>query len=315
MANSSQLIDKFLASQIYSPNTEKQYRYRLLALSRYADEVSTPIHQFSIQQMESAFKHISSNSMIWGSLKKLVESYFTWLSRQGVDTRAGMKSLSEIDIANLASTGTNGYFYNSQELLAKIKSDREYVSKNERIEQEDYRMVSCALLLSWYGLNTDEIIKFKKSDISASNTAILVKESWIKIPIGVFDMLYECATAIGINKNNGYTTVFHRYEDSEFLFRTTVSKRMSLGRLSIILSVFNKKLPNHSEPYNLHKVYYSGVFARAFLKEYEKGGEPKLLTMSDKQIYYEDLFDEKLPEGTLYKRIREYKAYKSRIKI
>jgi len=104
-------LTDFLAAQHYAPSTEAQYRRRLMALSRYEDEVQKPIHLFASSEMHEAFRHTTNNPMIAQNLKKLLEGYFVWLKNIGIDSAAGNSSLKSIDHEALKHQRSKQYFH------------------------------------------------------------------------------------------------------------------------------------------------------------------------------------------------------------
>lgn len=56
-----QYISEFLAAQHYRFNTERAYRYRMLALSRHEDEVDISLHKMTPDQLTDAFRRLSGN--------------------------------------------------------------------------------------------------------------------------------------------------------------------------------------------------------------------------------------------------------------
>jgi hypothetical protein len=281
-------------------------------LSRYEDEANLPLYNFTSEKFTDAFRHVSNNPIIWKSLKSLLENYFYWLKDQGIDVGTGLYALDHINEKELKGNITKQFFYSTNQVLAKLDADIKWVSDLDDRYTDDYCMIESSILLSWFGLELKDVVKFKKSDIGMRRSTIKVHGIWTMIPDAATEKLYDCATALGYIKNTGAGQVLFKYEDSEYLLRTNVSDTISVSTMSSFLSIFNKKLSPDSTPYSYGKAYWSGVYFRAYQAEKRIGGVPEFKSNSEKMDFYSHLFREQIGSiSSLVNRIEEYKLYKS----
>jgi hypothetical protein len=266
----------------------------------------------SAEQLLDAFRHVSNNTVIWKSLKNLIESYFFWLKEQNVDVSKGMYSLAHMNEKELRQNITKQFFYSTNQILAKLKMDVLCVSQLDQRDAEDYCMIECAVLLSWFGLQPREMAEFKKYDISTKNGMIKIRGIWTIVPEAAINKLYDCAIATAYSKINGTTIFWQKYMDSEYLFRTSISDRMSVATINSMLPKFNQKIDPESIPYIFGRIYWSGVYFRTRLEEKRIGGVPEFKSNKEKMEFYSRLFHEEIKDVTTFiNRVEEYNLYKS----
>lgn len=306
-----QCINAFLKAQSYSANTVQTYRNRLLALSRYEDDVNTPLHEMTPEQIREALRHIKGNHRMMKSVLSLVERYFNWLEEEGIDVSVGRASLARIDVNAITEDRTRLFFYSTQQIISKLDADAEYAAKISGRLKTDFRMPVAVLLLSWVGFKVPEIANVKKSNIHKDNT-ITMHGEMVSIDPEITERLMECATAVGYTWRNGYTVCLSAYRESQYLIRTSERRKASEQYIRWIVSDFNSQLHEKSEPYKIDKVYWSGVFARAYQKEIELGGFPKDQDLLEKLLFFGKLFNEDYIDASQVRlRLKEYELYTS----
>ena len=307
----SQYISDFLATQHYSANTERAYRYRLLALSRHEDEVGIPLHNMTPAQLTDAFGRLRGNPYIMQSVIKLVGQYFDWLESEGVDSSIGKASLKEIDHKKVGEDRTRLFFYSAQQLLSKINADTKSVASITGRLPTDFRMPVAVLLLSWVGLKIPDIVNVRKTNIHKDNT-ITMHGGRFPVDPQIIEHLLECASAAGHTWLNGYAVCLSEYRDSQYLIRTSERRKVSEQYARWLVSDFNRKLPTSSDPYKIDRIYWSGIFARAYQRELEMGGFPKEQSPDQKMEFYGKLFKEEYTTTTQVRlRLNEYEIYTS----
>lgn len=307
----SQCISEFLAAQHYSPNTERAYRYRMLALSRHEDEVGISVHKMTPDQLSDAFRRLNGDPRLMKSVFKLVGKYFDWLESEGVDSLIGKASLKKIDPKNVGEDRTRLFFYSAQQLLSKISADTKFASSITGRLPTDFRMPVAVLLLSWVGLKVPDIVNVKKTNIHKDNT-ITMHGGRYPVHPQIIERLLECASAAGHTWLNGYAVCLAEYRDSQYLIRTSERRKVSEQYARWMVSDFNTKLHTSSEPYKIDRVYWSGIFARAYQRECEMGGFPKEQSPNQKMEFYGKLFKEDYANTTQVRiRLNEYELYTS----
>jgi hypothetical protein len=305
-------LTEFLSAQCYADNTEMQYRRRLLALSRYEDEVHKPVYLFASSEMHEAFRHTTNNPMIAKSLKRLLESYFIWLKNIGIDSSVGNTSLKSLDHEVLKHQRSKEYFHGLPQLLAKIELDVSYAARIGRKKPSDHRMISSTFILLWLGLRIPEIVKIKKEDITKEENAVYYNDMRYEVHPRAYSILIECVNAKSYTQANCQTTSTFYYTDSEYLIRTAKSETMTENTLRVVISNFNESLPPKSSPYRADKIYWSGVFFRAYQKEIERGGFADIVNPDARMRYFGDLFKEKYTSTEqVRRRFLEYQEYSS----
>ena len=308
----SQCISRFISAQHYRSNTERAYRYRMLALSRHEDEVDISLHKMTPEQLSNAFRRLNGTSRLMQSVFKLVERYFDWLESSGEDASIGKASLKEIDPKKVGEDRTRLFFYSAQQLFSKIHADTEFAAASTGRLPTDFRMPVSVLLLAWLGLKVSEIVNVKKTHIRKTNNTVILRGEKIAADPRIVDYLSECATAVGHTWLNGYTVCLSPYRDSQYLIRTSERRKASEQYARWVVSDFNSKLHTMSEPYKIDRVYWSGIFARAYQKELEMGGFPKEQSPDQKMEFYGKLFEEEYANTAQVRlRLNEYQLYTS----
>lgn len=306
----SQHLDEYLEYKGYGRTTERLYRFRLIFFSKEEDRLNLPIYKWSSKQLYDAISGLSANPVIVKSAPSMILSYLDWLESLDVNVLDAKASLANIDISDLLED-TRQYFFSDRQILAKLKVDTKYVSKKNKRQPSDYRMVAAIMLLSWYGLRMSEIVKYKKSGIKHDIQSIVVRGKRVTIHPDASDMLQECVDAEWYTQLNGYTVCHYKYRETLYLLRTAERKSMSVGTAQSIMSSFNSELPAQSVTYKIEKVYWSGVFSRAYQHE-TSFGFPDLDTPSEKMEFFGNLFSEMYKNTRqVNSRLREYKTYTS----
>jgi hypothetical protein len=263
------------------------------------------------EQVGEALRHIKGNHRMMKSVLSLVERYFNWLEEDGIDVSVGRASLARIDVNAITEDRTRLFFYSTQQIISKLDADAEYAAKISGRLKTDFRMPVAVLLLSWVGFKVPEIANVKKSNIHKDNT-ITMHGEMVSIDPEITERLTECATAVGYTWRNGYTVCLSAYRESQYLIRTSERRKASEQYIRWVVSDFNSKLPTSSDPYKIDRIYWSGIFARAYQRELEMGGFPKEQSPEQKMEFYGKLFREEYTNTTQVRlRLNEYEIYTS----
>lgn len=246
--------------------------------------------------------NMTNQSTFYGT-KSRISSYLKWLNNAGLLEQVYIDNLSTIDYSSLRhdSTYSLKYFKDFKSLQDAIEST---LWAADKIDDGVYAMQISAIYLAWCGLQLEEALAIKKSDIYDDHIVARDKEIYPNSTIMGYIKDYRDAEGF-TTKNRGI--VMRKYVPSEWLFRTIKSDRIGSPKSArIYIADFGKSSGEDVNIFNYDKIYWSGVFNRAYQYEIANGE-----IRSGDVATMEKLFNEKYPSGSAAnERLREYQSFK-----
>lgn len=174
------------------------------------------------------------------------------------------------------------------------------VSKSKGADPSIFDMRSVALYLTWYGVDRESILNYKKSDVL--DDGIIINGEKVEPPADVLRIFIRARDAIGYYQSTS-NVAYHIYVPSEYLIRTEHSVHVNYNTLQASIARLNNLAPQLSLTFN--PVRISGMLYRAHIAECE---DPNFSLNID---YMAKVFDIPSTNTALIKsRIEDYKIYK-----
>lgn len=237
--------------------------------------------------------------------KSRIGQYLKWLCGQGVIEQQSVDALYSISYDEIKSEAiyNNKYFKDFGSLQDAIDN---ILWTAEKVDDGVFATQISAIYLAWCGLTIEEALQLKKADVG--DTTITVGDRVIS-PINTimsYILDYRDATEYQ-TQARGIITL--KYVPTDWLFRSARSDHINSPRvLRIFIHSFTKciETDDTSNIFNYDRVYWSGVFNRAYIYECANGaiksGEIEKMEM---------LFGEKYASVSYAnKRLFEYQRFK-----
>ena len=201
--------------------------------------------------------------------KTTIRNYIQWLCEQGVLDEEPLKALDSVTYHDINADDyyENGFFKDFGDLKDKIESA---LIATEVIDDRRYGTEVTAILLAWCGITAEEAITIRKEDVHEDY--ISTKNGELRPVSYIMSFLndYKDQTDYQVMLPQGVAT--YKYVWSDFLLRTSRQDRIRSGRnLRILLNNFSKQAEAQSNPFSYNKIYWSGVYHRAYLYECANG--------------------------------------------
>jgi len=195
--------------------------------------------------------------------RSAVNAYVIYLVNKGLLTPDHPATIIQIKYSDLnletkPASEKKMYYYSLEELNTAIQ---ETLSMSKSYDESRFDMAICALYLSWFGFDRDEIISLLKSDIC--ETGVFRQNRLVPIPSSVCMRLLHYAEAEGYEQQ-AKGIIFHRYQPSQYLFRSTrLAQITDYSQLTSAINRFNAVSSGiHSLEYDI--VRKSGILNRVY---------------------------------------------------
>lgn len=242
------------------------------------------------------------NVNMFYSTKSRISAYLKWLVGQGLIDQSYVDNLRGVKYAEVSPDRIYDlkYFPSFESLQDAIKNT---LFAAERIDDAVYALHISALYLAWCGLSIEEALALKKSDVKEDH--IIVGDRALYPSNIIMNHLVEYRDAVSYEQQ-GKGVIVRKYMYSDYLFRTSSAPHVASPKnLRIFLRVFGKS-GGEENIYNYDKVYWSGLFRRAYEYECENG----MLYASNIELL-EQLFQEKYANvSAAFKRLSEYQKFR-----
>lgn len=199
--------------------------------------------------------------------KSRIGQYLKFLNSQGVLDEQYVKNLYSVsyDDIKIEAVYESKYFKDFGALQDAIEST---LWAAEKVDDAVYAMQISAIYLAWCGLSIEEALQLKKSDVY--DDYIKSGEKIITPISTIMEYIKEYRDATEY-QSQGRGIITLKYVPSQWLFRSTRTDHIDCTKkMRIIIRVFGK---SSGEPniFNYDKVYWSGVFNRAYIYECSHG--------------------------------------------
>lgn len=235
--------------------------------------------------------------------KSRIGQYLKWLSEQGALDREYAETLYSVTYDDIKPEVVyeSKYFKDFGSLQNAIEST---LWAAEKVDDDVYAMQISVIYLAWCGLTIEEALQIKKSDVGEDSIAVGEK---VISPIGTIMKYIQDYRDATEYQSQGRSIITLKYIPSEWLFRSSRTDHVdSPKRMRIYIRMFGQ---SSGEPniFNYDKVYWSGVFNRAYIYECSHGpvkpGDIEKIEM---------LFGEKYASVSYAnKRLYEYHRFKN----
>lgn len=208
--------------------------------------------------------------------KSNLKDYVEWMVQQGCMNTNQLYEFSNIlyDDLDHSNSFMLYYFKNFNELYSVLEQTIGcHLGENE--ENGEFDTLRCAVYLSWYGFTLEELTIIKKSDVSFRDCVIYKGLQRVPIRIGDNAMSYIRNYAeresYRSRKSGRADGVEMRYKNSEFLFRSCKSDRLTVQQINAMTRYTNPYADEVGKRFAFGKINQSGIYYRIYLDEQENG--------------------------------------------
>lgn len=251
--------------------------------------------------------HVSS-SRVLSPVKSRIGQYLKWLNERGALEKDALDTFYSITYSDIdpGDIFENKYYKDFGSLKDEIDHILHAAAKTD---ESVFATQISALYMAWCGLTIEETLNLKKSDVGEDS--IRVGDKVIN-PTGVImDYIKEYRDADGyLSQARGLIKL--KYASTQWLFRTVRAAHIDVRTMRILINKFSTSAAGAQEsdlalsPLSYYKVYWSGIFSRAYVYECINGP----IKSGDKDKI-ELVFNEKYSTITLANaRLNEYQRFK-----
>ena len=200
--------------------------------------------------------------------KSRIKKYLEWLiESNGFDpniiSEISSVKYDDIDAGRLFELK---FFKDFQDLQDMIEATLVVADK---VDERIFATQIAAIYMAWCGLQLEEALQVKKADVKDDCICVGGREIYPNRTIMEFIKDYRDATEY---QSAAKAIITLKYAPSEFLFRTARSGCVDSPKtMRIFIRNFGKSGGEDSNMFNYDKVYWSGVYNRAYLYECANG--------------------------------------------
>lgn len=269
----SQYIQERIAAANLTEKSVKEMTYLFERIGRYENQLGKHIEDnLTREDFIFLFENIGIASIYsFKNIKSKFTTYLEWLRDKGYAS-PNLEAVSKVKFSDISLKHVykQKYFKDFQSLQNKI-DDTLWAA--ERIDDLVFATQITAIYLAWCGVKIEEAVALKKVDVEEDHINVGGRAIYPNATIMSFIRDYRDAV--------GYETQAHnvinlKYVPSDFLLRTTRKDSITPKDLSFLLSSFSKSAadPNAQSDggtFAYAKIFWSGIFHRAYLYECENG--------------------------------------------
>lgn len=170
-------------------------------------------------------------------IKKYVKELYQWFFEQGAVTQSQIDFVKSVTIDDVVSQEEMSLYY-----FPNLDGALDFVTSvgamNGLGDRNDMLMMKSIVVLSWYGVDVQQILSIRKSDLSYTTQTLFVDgDKAIKMEASHFDILYRFAM---IDSHRGFPTGnMLVFQDSPYLMRTARSIQMNSNTVYQAIKRFN----------------------------------------------------------------------------
>lgn len=199
--------------------------------------------------------------------KSIIRKYIEFLVDNGVLAEESVEILSSISYSDIDSSRLFElkFFKDFPSLKNTIDTT---LSDADKVDDNIFATQITAIYMAWCGLTIKEALALKKSDIA--DDCIHVGDRVVRPNAAIMKYVREYRDAMEYHSAaKGIITL--KYVPSEWLFRTARSEHVDSPKtMRIFIHNFGKG-DGETNMFNYDKVYWSGIYHRAYLYELENG--------------------------------------------
>ena len=240
--------------------------------------------------------------------KRFIFHYMVWYQRTYPEESVNLPAVRSIFPEDLAhdSILATSYFKSFDELDYHVAQT---IRMADRPDEMEYATHIVAIYLAWFGVKQANVCDICIKDVSTTQNLIAIPacSKTIELPDTIMDYIRRYAASDGYD-TQAKVLIHKTYKDKVHLLRTYRSDRLDVTNLRSMLTRFSELNQGSYKKFNYDKIYWSGIFSRAY--HYELDHVP--ITKHDVPLL-ERLFDKPLTSPSqvqsLLKRYRKYTSY------
>lgn len=191
--------------------------------------------------------------------KRLVVAFYEWLREKNLvsDEYLGIvKQITHLEIMNTEQV-LSSYFKDCQSMLDYIDLVGEPYGLGGK---RDMLFLKTICILSWYGLDRDEICEIRIADLNDRDFCIIVGDKKIQFKPDIFEYirLYSISTEMA-SLPSGKIIKFH---DTGYLLRGKCPQQYKANNISLLLGRFNRL--SMGKTLQLWEIRRNGLFQRIY---------------------------------------------------
>lgn len=205
------------------------------------------------------------------NIHAIISVYFQWLKNTGrADPDMDVFSSFDFQDLNLEGAFDQKYYKDFQSMQDRINDT---LIASGRIDEDIFATQIAMIYLAWSGVKIEDAIQIKKTDVYEDH--IVVNGSIIYPNNAIMHFLNEYRDAVGYTSQARHV-IYLKYAQSEYLIRTVRRDQLTPKNASFLLAAFSKSFvgldaKNFDTAFSYAKIYWSGVFHRAYLYECVNG--------------------------------------------
>lgn len=244
-----------------------------------------------------------TNVSVMRIYKSRIKGYIDYLCEQGVLTEQNVLDLIAINYGSINSARVLDLRY--YPTLSALQEDiDDCIDHAQRIDENVFAMQISALYLAWYGVRLEELLQIRKSDVHEDSITVGNREIYPTTAVMAYIKDYRDAEGY---HSQARQIIYLKYKPSELLFRTPrASEITSIVMLLTSIHVFTKSGGKEKRSLTYDKVYWSGIFHRAYQYELENGAIP-MNNLEVRERIFQEHYDS-MSEAN--RRLTEYRQYK-----
>ena len=288
------------------------YIRRFNKIGTLEQELHKNLYQFSREdflKLFQAFTNTVANG--FSVLKSFVADYFQWAETQGIKTPLSVLKEIAYDDTDLTGIYKQSYFPTFQNLKDELQMMLDLAGTED---VSVYQSVKMMVYLSWFGVENPEICGIRKQDVSDEQNELYLREreTTLILPESVMPEMREYRDAAGYYRPfHSADLTFFRYKDSPFLLRSYRKEQLSYIDVVNALKNFSRLNDDpNGKKFQYHKIYWSGVFSRAYAYEFLNGELQKGNLVLLQKVFGEDYGTGASGAQKAAGRLKEYQRFR-----
>lgn len=260
----------------YAEQSVKRFRSDLNLAGRFEDAEGCSLPNFSDEMLKRLLISYHCFSIqSFRDKKFLLLRYLRWLERRGVAVSEIAGRLEAMDYGWISSDNEFGkyYFGSFSQLVLFLQAHIDRAAEETGKDQAEFLTPAVLCSLAWHGLTAAEACSLQKTDLieTEDGAAVRLPSKTVCLEPEAAAWAGELRSARGFERFKGGAWELVSYKDGSALLRTTKAGSMTPKSISSMLTRFNACIPDSDKLFLYKRIYSSGVFYRAYLREKDAG--------------------------------------------
>lgn len=288
------------------------YVRRFNKIGALEQELQKSLYQFERQDFLRLFQSFTNTvANGFSVLKSFVTDYLQWAEARGRKTPLGILKEIGYEDTDLTAVYKQSYFPTFQNLKDEMQMMLDLAGTED---SSVYQSVKMMVYLSWFGVENPEICGIRKQDVSDERDEIYLpsRGEVLALPESVMPEVREYRDAEGYYRPfHSADLTFFRYKDSSFLLRSY--RKEALSYIDVVNALKNFSRLNddpNGKKFQYHKIYWSGIFSRAYAYELSNGELPKENIALLQRVFGEDYVKAAGGAQKAASRLKEYRRFR-----